>query len=373
MLVSIMPDTLADLEALYSDTKTCAQLVGLSYVDSSDAGYTRQKRGKGFSYLDSNNQVLADKELTKRITELVIPPAWQKVWICPKANGHVLATGIDERGRKQYIYHPKWRTMRDLIKFYRLIIFGKALPDIRKTIDADLRKRTLTREKVLGAMLWLLDNTYIRIGNEQYYTQNNSVGLTTLTDRHVVIAGSVSTLSFRAKSGKDQQITFDNKQLASTLHELQDQRGARLFRYHTNDGYHEIESDDINAYLQEITGVHISAKDFRTWGGTLMAFNHLIETEHLPDKETPKKDKVLVEAVDAAANVLGNTRSVARSSYVHPDILQTYGTRDFAKYYTLARKKRKVPGLDERETELMTFLEQLFKAEFDLLQKSGRQ
>ena len=188
-------------------------------------------------------------------------------------------------------------------------------------------------------MLWLLDNTYIRIGNEQYYTQNNSVGLTTLTDRHVVVAGTVSTLSFRAKSGKDQQITFDDRQLANTLRELRNQDGTRLFRYKTSGGFHEIESNDINTYLQEITGVHISAKDFRTWGGTLMAFNHLIETEHLPDQKTPKKDKVLVEAVDVAASVLGNTRTVARSSYVHPDILQMYGTRDFAKYYAVARKK----------------------------------
>jgi len=370
VMLGVMTNALDELEKLYADTKTCAKLVGLNYIEQDATGYTRKKYGKGFRYLDSSNQVLADKELQQRITELVIPPAWQEVWICPKADGHVLATGIDEKGRKQYIYHPKWRTMRDLIKFYRMIIFAKALPKIREDINKDLAKHGLGREKVLGAMLWLLDNTYIRIGNEQYYEQNESVGLTTLTGKNIVIAGSVSTLSFKAKSGKNQQVTFDNKLLADILLALQKQRGSRLFRYQDGNGYHEIESDDINTYLHELTGVHISAKDFRTWGGTLMAFNHLIETEKLPDEKIPKPEKVAVAAIDAAANVLGNTRAVARSSYVHPHILDTYGTKDFAKYYKNTQQKRTIPGLDKRETELLSFLEQLFAAEFDLLQKA---
>lgn len=365
-----MKTALQQLEDLYSDTQTCARLVGLSYVEGDAAGYTRKKQGRGFRYLDSNNQVLADKELSKRITELVIPPAWQEVWICPEPNGHVLATGIDEKGRKQYIYHPKWRTMRDLIKFYRMIIFAKALPDIRTAIESDLRKRSLAREKILGVMLWLLDNTYIRIGNEQYYEQNESVGLTTLTDKNIVIAGNVITLSFIAKSGKPQQITFDNKQIASVLRQLQTQRGARLFRYQDDVGMHEVESGDINTYLHEITGVQVSAKDFRTWGGTLMAFNHLIETFKLPESETPTPEKVLVQAVDAAANVLGNTRAVARSSYVHPHLLDAYGTQSFKQYYQIAQRHKMIRGLDHRETELVSFLEQLFEHEFNLIKQS---
>lgn len=362
-----MTDALKELEALYSDAKTCARLVGLEYIEGEAYGYTRQARGTGFTYLDSRNQIVADKDLKQRITELVIPPAWKEVWICPSDNGHVLATGVDENGRKQYIYHPKWRTMRDLIKFYRMIIFARALPVIRTTTEQNLRKRTLGREKVLAVMLWLLDNTYIRIGNEQYYEANESVGLTTLTDKNLVIAGNVTTLSFRAKSGKDQQITFDNAEVAGVLSELQKRRGERLFQYESDDGLHAVESDDINTYLYELTGVHVSAKDFRTWGGTLMAFNHLIETEKLPEDKTPKPEKVLVQAVDAAADVLGNTRSVARSSYVHPDILNLYGTKDFAAYYERAKRKRTLPGLDKRETELLSFLEQLFDAEFTLL------
>ena len=364
-----MQQALEDLSELYADTKTCAKLVGLSYIEHEVEGLSRRKHGKAFQYLDSNNQVLADKELRERIAKLVIPPAWQDVWICPDDNGHVLATGIDEKGRKQYLYHPKWRTIRDLIKFYRMIIFAKALPKIRADITIDLRKKTLGREKVLGTMLWLLDNTYIRIGNEQYYEANESVGLTTLTDKNVVIAGSVTTLSFKAKSGKDQQISFDNAGIAHTIEALKAQRGERLFRYEEGSEYRAVAAADLNTYLHELTGVSISAKDFRTWGGTLMAFNHLVETEKLPEAETPKPEKVQVQAVDAAANVLGNTRSVARSSYVHPHILGIYGTRDFAKYFATARAQRTKSGLDKRETELVSFLGQLFEREFTLLKE----
>lgn len=366
-----MTDDLQNLEALYNDTQTCAKIVGLSYVDSEVDGYTRRKHGKGFEYLDSKDQVLANKELVQRITELVIPPAWQEVWICPKPNGHVLATGIDERGRKQYIYHPKWRTMRDLIKFYRMIIFAKALPKIRADIDANLRKRELSREKVMAVMLWLLNNTYIRIGNEQYFQENESIGLSTLTDENVSIVGSVVTLSFKAKSGKMQEITFDDRIIANILDRLRSRRGARLFRYEDGGELHEIEADDVNRYLHDLTGVQVSAKDFRTWGGTLTAFDHLIQTHKLPDEQTPKPEKVAVEAVDAAASVLGNTRAVARSSYVHPDILESYGTKDFAKLFDAAKQKRTITGLDKVETELVFFLEELFKEQFDLLQKQA--
>lgn len=365
-----MTNALKELANLYADTKTCAKLVGLTYVEDDANGLTRRKQGTGFRYLTSSNQVLADKEMKQRITELVIPPAWQEVWICPQPNGHVLATGIDAKGRKQYIYHPKWRTMRDLIKFYRMLIFAKALPKIRADIESNLRKRDLGREKVLGTMLWLLDNTYIRVGNEQYYEQNQSVGLTTLTDKNLVVAGNVTTLSFVAKSGKPQQISFDDKRIANIIQALTEQRGERLFRYKDHATYKPIESDTINAYLHELTGVAVSAKDFRTWGGTLMAFNHLVQTHRLPDSKTPEADKVKVQAVDAAANVLGNTRSIARASYVHPHILDTYATRDFQKYYSHATKRRTIAGLDSRETQLVSFLEQLFEAEFDLLKKS---
>lgn len=364
-----MTGTIDDLKDLYTDTQTCAKLVGLSYINGDEAGIQRAKQGKGFRYLDGSARAITDKVIKQRIVALAIPPAWQEVWICPTDNGHILATGIDEKGRKQYIYHPKWRTMRDLIKFYRMIIFGRALPAIRRTIQKDLELPELTREKVIGVMLWLLDNTYLRVGNDIYFEQNQSMGLTTLSDKNLVVAGSVTTLSFRGKSGKDQQITFDDERIAKIITQLVAQRGSRLFRYKENGAFVNVESEHINAYLHEITGQHISAKDFRTWGGTLMAFNHLVETEKAPNSETPKAQKVVIAAVDAAANVLGNTRTVAKSSYVHPDILDAYANENFAAYYDVARKQRSKPGLDKRETELLSFLEQLFENEFTLLRK----
>jgi len=362
---------LEELEALYTDNQKCAEIIGLTYASDEERGLTRQRRGKGFSLLDEKGKPLSNAKIKAQITALAIPPAWQKVWISPSDKGHILATGIDEKGRKQYIYHQKWRAMRDIIKFYRTIAFARSLPSIRKQIDTDLERPNLDREKVLAIMLWLLDNTYIRIGNEQYYEQNESVGLTTLTAKHFVTVGSVVTLNFRGKSGKDQQITFDDKRIAKIITDLSKQRGERLFKYKGDNGYVPLESDDINNYLNELTGQHVSAKDFRTWGGTLMAFNHLQVMQETPDEDTPKDDKVKVAAVDAAAGVLGNTRSVARSSYVHPDLLGSYGTKVFDKYFEQAGKQRKKVGLDNMETEMIYFLEQLFEDEFDLLKKSS--
>jgi DNA topoisomerase-1 len=362
-----MASTLENLNELYSNSQTCAKLVGLHYVDGEADGYKRIRRGKGFSYKDALNKAVADKKIKQRIAEMVIPPAWQEVWICPSANGHVLATGIDEKGRKQYIYHPKWRTMRDLIKFYRMIIFAEVLPKIRTTIDKNLSERKMTFEKIMAVMVWILDNAYIRIGNEVYFQENESVGLTTLTDKNIVVAGPVVTLSFKGKSGKDQQITFENAVIAKTLDELRQVKGARLFRYQdAAEKWQEIGADAINSYLHEITGTHVSAKDFRTWGGTLMAFLHLIEADEASRK---KSDKVIVEAIDQAAAVLGNTRAVARSSYVHPHLLSTYGSNNFSTYYNEAQKQRKLPRLDNRENELLHFLKQLFEDEFKLLKK----
>jgi DNA topoisomerase-1 len=363
-----MTPTIENLNELYGDTKTCARLVGLDYVESGAEGLRRVRHGKGFTYRDALDRAIADKKLKQRITELVIPPAWQEVWICPTGKGHVLATGIDEKGRKQYIYHPKWRTMRDLIKFYRMIIFGKSLPAIRAAIDTHLQTAKLDRDKVLAVMLWILDNAYIRIGNDVYFNENESVGLTTLTDTNVVIAGPVVTLSFKAKSGKDQQITFEHKAIADILEQLKQVRGARLFRFKDTDGaWKHIEADNINTYLHDLTGVHISAKDFRTWGGTLVAFLRLIE-EDLAERSKP--EKAILEAVDKAAAVLGNTRGVARASYVHPHILDMYGSREFRKFYEKSHARRRLTGLDKPESDLLYFLEELFEEEFTMLRQA---
>ena len=360
-----MRKTVDSLNELYTDNKTCAKLVGLNYIEDEENGITRIKRGKGFTF-KHGNEVVTDKLLKTRIAELVIPPAWTNVWICPSDKGHILVTGTDEKGRKQYIYHPKWRTMRDLIKFYRMIVFATALPKIRKRADKNLKQRGFTKDKVMAAMLWILDNCYIRIGNDTYFHENESVGLTTLTDRNIVIVGPVVTLAFKGKSGKQQQITFEYPQIAKLLDELRQIKGARLFRYKDKDGsWRPVESKDINDYLHEQTKTTISAKDFRTWGGTLIAFLHLMDEEH--SEKDKKADKVVTEAVDQAAAVLGNTRAVARSSYIHPHLLEIYGTKDFDKYYSKAFSKQKLSGLDNNESNLLHFLEELFENQFELL------
>jgi DNA topoisomerase-1 len=368
-MLKIMPTDFDKLTELYSDSKTCAKLIGLNYVGDRAHGITRVRHGKGFSYKDIGSGSAADKAIKQRIAEMVIPPAWQEVWICPADDGHILATGIDEKGRKQYIYHPKWRTMRDLIKFYRMIIFARALPKIRRSIDEGLKLHGLPKDKVMAAMLWILDNAYIRIGNDTYFQENESVGLTTLSDTNVVVAGPVITLSFKGKSGKLQQITVEHSVIAKIIDELRQVKGARLFRYRHGDDWKEIAADDINHHLHDLTGQQISAKDFRTWGGTLIAFLHLLEENEVTNNK--KDEKVVIEAIDQAAAVLGNTRAVARSSYVHPHLLNTYGSKDFNKYYHESHEQRKLLGLDKRETELLYFLEQLFNREFKLLETNS--
>lgn len=360
-----MPKTITpeELEELYHDNQKCARIIGLSYGNDTAPGFGRKRRGKSFSFFDDTAKPVSDATVKKRLAELVIPPAWKEVWICPEDNGHLLVTGIDEKGRKQYIYHPKWRQVRDLLKFYRLISFAAALPKIRRTIDEHLSRRGLDYYRVMAAMLWILDNTYIRVGNDIYFKENASVGLTTLADANAIIAGSVVTLSFKGKSGKDHTITFDHPGIAKLVKGSKAIKGTRLFQYKADDGSHKaITAADINSYLQEITGRPVSAKDFRTWGGTLMAFNHLVE-EQDADK---KPAKIAIEAVDAAADILGNTRSIARTSYVHPHLVKVFEKKQFTRLYKKLPAKRKT-GLDKREVELLQFLEMLFKQEFDLL------
>ncbi|HET9174545.1 MAG TPA: hypothetical protein VFN56_04695 [Candidatus Saccharimonadales bacterium] len=360
-----MPQPPENLLDLYSDTKKCAELVGLRYMSDTEIGIVRRKQGQGYSYYKRNARV-TDPALKQHIKDLVIPPAWQDVCICPSTNGHILATGYDEKGRKQYIYHPKWRTMRDLIKFYRMITFANVLPKIRRDIDHNLAKRTLCQDKVMATMLWILDNAYIRIGNDTYFEENDSVGLTTLTDKNIVLAGPVITLTFKAKSGKQRTITFEHAAIAKTLSELQSVPGARLFRFQdTTNAWQPIDAPLLNHYLHDLTHVPISAKDFRTWGGTLMAYMYLRKVQHATPEKKP--EKAVIAAVDQAAAILGNTRAVARSSYVHPDLLSAYVSQDFNKYYATAARQPKRAGLDKTETELFSVLQQLFSSEFAVL------
>ncbi|HET7629898.1 MAG TPA: hypothetical protein VFK03_00830 [Candidatus Saccharimonadales bacterium] len=355
---------LDELKRLMNDAPACAKLVGLSYVSADTPGLKRLKRGRGFSYQTSEGQTVTSAKLRRRIDELAIPPAWRQVWVCPVSTGHILATGSDNAGRKQYIYHPKWRRLRDSIKFYQLIDFGQSLPAIRRQIDRDLTKDDISFEAVAGVMLWLLDNLYIRIGHDTYLRDNHSVGLSTLGPKNVLIEGAVVTLAFKAKSGQLQQISFEDKSIAAKLTALKQLGNDHVFSYQSDDNIKAITANQLNDYLRQIAGneVEVSAKDFRDWGGTLLAFDHLI-------KSKAASDKAKIAAVDQAAVVLGNTRSVARSSYVHPHVLESYGTKDFDGYLVSADKARQIKGLDRRENQLLGFLKKLLEAEFDELGK----
>ena len=349
-----------EINELHDDARRCAEVAGLVYVDGEVPGIGRRRAGTGFSYRDAGKKPLTDAEVKARIAALAIPPAWKKVWICPDADGHILATGEDERGRKQYIYHPRWRMLRDLINFYRLIMFAQALPKIRKHYRTQLRRRTLDRERAIAGMIAILDATYIRIGNEIYAEENDSFGLSTLTPKHLTLTGHNVTLAFPAKSNKDALITIEDASIARLLTDLTKLPGERLF---VVDG-EVIESDDVNRTLLAVSGEHITAKDFRTWGGTLTAFTYLRARRN---SERPS-EKLVLEAVDEAAGALGNTRTVARAHYVHPHVLETFTEHTFEDYLR-ASKPARTPLLESDERALAAFLQTLFTSEFSLLEE----
>lgn len=352
------PMSVAEVDELHADAQKCAEVAGLIYVAGEEPGMRRIRRGKGFSYLDHLQQPLTDAEVKARITQLAIPPAWQKVWICPNADGHILATGQDDKGRKQYIYHPKWRAIRDMLNFYRLILFANHLAEIREHTARQLRRRTLDRDRMLAAMIRVIDLTNIRIGNEVYAEENDSYGLTTLTRKHVRVSGDQVSFTFPAKSGKPWDDTINDPGVARVVRQLLTQRGRRLFSL---DGK-PVSSDELNQLLFSLTGEHITAKNFRTWGGTLAAFTYL---KNRLDSER-SAEKVVIEAIDEAAEALGNTRTVARAHYVHPHVLETYTEHTFGDYLAQA-KARPISGLHPDEQQLAAFLLELFEAEFSLL------
>jgi DNA topoisomerase-1 len=286
-------------------------------------GIRRTAAGKGFVFRDENGRVVKDRATLARIRHLAIPPAWTDVWICPLPNGHIQATGRDARGRKQYRYHPEWSAVRDSAKFERTIAFGKALPRIRAKVAQDLARRRLDRRKVLAAVVRLLETTHVRIGNEEYAKQNGSFGLTTMRDRHVRIGRGVMHFEFRGKSGKKHEIDLHDPRLAEIVRRAQELPGQDLFQYLDDEGEpQKIGSADVNDYLREIAGEEFSAKDFRTWAGTVLAAVALRELEQFRTKAQAKKN--LVQAVEAVARRLGNTPAVCRKCYIHPVVLQSY-------------------------------------------------
>jgi DNA topoisomerase-1 len=297
--------------------------VTLRYVTDDHPGIQRVKARDKFRYLGPDGKVVRDRETLNRIKALVIPPAWTDVWVCPRADGHLQATGRDVRGRKQYRYHADYRAARDEAKFDRMVAFGKALPRIRKAVARDLGKPGLSRPKVLAAVVKLLETSLIRVGNDEYAKENDSYGLTTLRDRHAKIRGGLIQFQFKGKSGVKHEIEIEDRRLAKIVKDCQDLPGQELFQYLDDDGQvRDVGSDDVNEYLREAAGDDFTAKDFRTWAGTVLAALALKEFEAF-DSDTQAKRNVMA-AIKSVAQRLGNTPAVCRSCYVHPRVIDAY-------------------------------------------------
>lgn len=301
-----------------------ARRVGLRYVSDDGPGLSRRRRGShGFTYWHPSGRPVRDRATLVRIRALVIPPAWQRVWICPVANGHVQATGRDARARKQYRYHSRWTAVRDEQKYGRVMAFARVLPAIRRRTTKDLKAPMLSRERVLATVVKLLEKTLIRVGNEEYARDNGSFGLTTMQDRHAEVRGARVRFRFRGKSGVFQHIELEDQQLARSVGRCQDLPGQTLFQYLGSDGERQsIDSADVNAYLHTITGEDFTAKDFRTWAGTVLAATALAGLEQVDSDAARKKN--LVRAVEVVAQRLGNTKAVCRRCYVHPAVMTAY-------------------------------------------------
>ena len=319
-----MSSPAAPADALHLEPEELAELAHLRYYTDDKPGFTRQKAGeKDFHYFDQHGERVTDEAEIQRIHSLAIPPAYTDVWICPSKNGHLQATGKDVKGRKQYRYHPRWRETADANKYSRVMAFALALPDIRQRVDHDLAKPGLPREKVLATVVKLLETTLIRVGNEEYAKTNKHYGLTTMRNRHVKVKGGTIEFSFRGKSGVDHTIELENPRMARVVRRCQEIPGQELFQYLDHDEQrHSIDSSDVNAYLQEISGQPFTAKDFRTWAGTVLAALALQEFETFDSEAAARKN--IVAAIERVAERLGNTPSVCRKCYVHPAILEAY-------------------------------------------------
>ena len=350
---------------LVTDPIESAREAGLRYVSDDRPGIRRVRRGKGFRYVQPDGQAVRDRDTLRRIRSLAIPPAWSDVWICPLANGHLQATGHDARGRKQYRYHPRWRAVRDETKYDRLIAFGQALPSIRARVEQDLAQPGLPRRKVLATVVRLLETTLIRVGNEEYARTNGSFGLTTLRNRHVSVEGESVRFSFRGKSGVRHSIRVDDRRLARVVQRCQDLPGQELFQYLDDDGTpRDIDSADVNAYLHEIAGWEFTAKDFRTWAGTVLAARALQEFESFDSQAQAKRN--IVAAIESVSKRLGNTTAVCRKCYVHPAVLNAY--LDGSLLETLRQRvEKEIAGslaeLPPEEAAVLAFLQARLKHE----------
>jgi DNA topoisomerase-1 len=306
-----------------ADPKEAAESAGLVYVSDEDRGIRRERKGEAFEYFKPRGERIKDEATLERVRKLAIPPAWTEVWICTRANGHLQATGRDARGRKQYRYHPQFREVRETTKYEHMLEFAKAVPGIRARLAEHMGRRGLPRDKVLATVVHLLETTLIRVGNDDYARDNKSYGLTTLRNPHVTVAGSELRFQFKGKSGKTWRLQVKDRRIAKIVRACQDLPGQRLFQYRDEEGeVREVTSADVNAYLKEITGRDVTAKDFRTWAGTVMAALALQEFEAFDSQATQKRN--IRQAIERVAARLGNTPTICRKCYVHPEVINAY-------------------------------------------------
>jgi DNA topoisomerase-1 len=334
-----------------------AKAAGLRYVTDAMPGITRKRSGKGFSYVAPDGSTVREREAIQRFRSLVIPPAWTNVWICPIENGHLQVTARDARGRKQYRYHPKFREQRDGTKFERMFEFGDVIWKIRDAVERDIKRDGLPRVKVLATLVWLLERTFIRVGTEEMSRMNKSYGLTTLRKKHVNVAGSELRFEFRGKSGVEHAVTVDDERIARIVQRCHDLRGEVLFKYLDDDGARrEVEAADVNDYLATITGGEITAKDFRTWAGTMIAAEYLRALGPAPTLKQANRN--IVAAIDHTSERLGNTRAVCRKYYIHPALIDAYLKGDVLPPRRRSRQQVRKPGgkLRRHEAEVLAFL-----------------
>lgn len=353
---------IGEVPAPHPNPVASAKAAGLRYVTDALSGIRRERDGDSFRYFGPDGQPINDAEELQRFKLLAIPPAWTEVWICPRPNGHLQATGRDAKGRKQYRYHPRWREVRDQTKYDRMIAFGEALPRIRERVARDLALSGMPREKVLAAVVRLLETTCIRVGNEEYVRQNHSFGLTTLRNRHVDVEGSTLRFHFTGKSGKKQVVELHDRRLARIVKRCREIPGHHLFECLDEQGQtRAVESGDVNDYLREISGEEFTAKEFRTWEGTVLAVRALRECGACDSQTQAKKN--IVQAIDRVTEQLGNTRAVCRKYYVHPAVLDAYMNGSLVTECVVSEGADAPGGLSPEEVGVLVFLRERAKSE----------
>jgi DNA topoisomerase-1 len=341
-----------------------AVAAGLRYVSDSMPGIRRHRHGRGFTYVGPDGDVIRGRDALKRFKSLVIPPAWTDVWICPHEDGHLQVTARDARGRKQYRYHPRFRQHRDGTKFERMFELSDVLWKIRERVESDIELPGLARDKIMATVVWLLETTLIRVGSDEYRKSNKSFGLTTLRRRHVAVVGSEMRFEFRGKSGVQHAVSVADKRIARIVQRCQELRGEELFKYIDDEGKRQtVDAEDVNAYLQEITGREITAKDFRTWAGTMLVAETLRAIGPAVTKREAEKN--IVAAVDVTAKRLGNTRSVCRKYYIHPALIEAYLEGSVLEPLPERKwnaRKTRGPVLRQHETDVLSFLKARLKS-----------